>query len=153
MLIVDERRVSEIYFRPLIAAALDAQHFSRVFGRLGLQHLVDDRAVPDAEQRADQSRVRAAVVAVAAALVLRRVVTGYLVTGRRRARRAGRPPFVMMMMMVMSSVLAAAVLFGYMPDHAVLEREPSLARQARERLLLGVGAHVPAQVLGRVETV
>jgi len=44
-------------------------------------------------------------------------------------------------------VLTAAVFFGYVPDHAVLEREPTLARQARERLFLGVGAHVTAQVL------
>lgn len=50
-------------------------------------------------------------------------------------------------------VLAAAVFFGYVPDHAVLEREPALARHARERLFLSVGAHVPAQVLGGVETV
>lgn len=54
---------------------------------------------------------------------------------------------------VLQLVVSATVLFGYVPDHAVLEREPALARLARERLFFSVRAHVPAQVLGRVETV
>jgi len=137
--------------RSLVAAAFDSQHLGRVFGRLRLQHLVDDRAVSDAEQRADQARVRPVAAAV--------LVTGDRSRRRRGARRTGGPPFVVATASSAAAaasvllVLTAAVLFGYVPDHAVLEREPTLARQARERLFLGVGAHVTAQVLGRVETV
>jgi len=136
----------------LVAAAFDSQHFGRVFGRLRLQHLVDDRAVSDAEQRADQARVRPVAAAI--------LVTGDRSRRRRGARRTGGPPFVVATATSAAAaaasvllVLTATVLFGYVPDHAVLEREPALARQARERLFLGVGAHVTAQVLGRVETV
>lgn len=136
--------------RSLVAAAFDSQHFGSVFGRLRLQHLVDDSAVSDAEQRADQARVRPVATTV--------LVTGDRSRRRRGARRTGRPPFVIATASRAAAapvllVLTAAVLFGYVPDHAVLEREPTLARQARERLFLGVGAHVTAQVLGRVETV
>lgn len=137
--------------RSLVAAAFDSQHFGRVFGRLCLQHLIDDGAVADAEQRADQPRVRPIAAAV--------LVTGNRAAPCRRGcvRRAGGPPFVVATPSGATApvllVLAAAVFFGYVPDHAVLEREPTLARHARERLFLGVGAHVPAQVLGGVETV
>lgn len=137
--------------RSLVAAAFDSQHFSRVFGRLCLQHLIDDGAVADAEQRADQTRVRPVAAAV--------LVTGDRAAPCRRGcvRRAGGPPFVVTAPSGAAApvllVLAAAVFFSYVSDHAVLEREPTLARHARERLFLGVGAHVPAQVLGGVETV
>jgi len=135
--------------RSLVAAAFDSQHFGRVFGRLRLQHLVDDSAVSDAEQRADQAGVGPVAAAV--------LVTGDRSRRRRGARGTGGPPFVVATASSAAAsvllVLTAAVLFGYVPDHAVLEREPALARQARERLFLGVGAHVTAQVLGRVETV
>lgn len=104
---------------------LDAQHFGRVLGRLGLQHLVDDRVVPYAEQRADETGVGRG-------------------RGRgrygRRGRRAGAPGPLLVVAVVF---VRAAVFFGYVPHHAVLEREPALARLARERLLFGVGAHVP----------
>lgn len=66
---------------------------------------------------------------------------------RRRGRRAPGPRLGVIL------VVTAAVLLGYVPDHAVLEREPALARLARKRLFLGVRAHMPAQVFGRVETV
>lgn len=56
-----------------------------------------------------------------------------------------------------SSVLVvpatATMLLGYVSNHAVFEREPALARLACEWLFFGVGAHVSAQVFGRVETV
>jgi len=133
-----------------VAADFDYQHFGRVFGRLCLQHLVDDGAVSDAEQRADQAGVRPVAAAV--------LVTGGRSCWWRGVRRAGGPPFVVATASSAAAasvllILTAAVLFGYVPDHAVLEREPTLARQARERLFLGVSAHVTAQVLGRVETV
>jgi len=137
--------------RSLVAAAFDSQHFSRVFGRLCLQHLIDDGAVADAEQRADQPRVRPVAAAV--------LVTGDRAAPCRRGcvRRAGGPPFVVTTPSGATApvllVLAAAVFFSNVSDHAVLEREPTLARHARERLFLSVGTHVPAQVLGGVETV
>jgi hypothetical protein len=136
--------------RSLVAAAFDSQHFGRVLRRLCLQHLIDDSAVADAEQRADQSRVCPVAAAV--------IVTGYR-TSRwwRGVRRTGGPSFVVAATPSATAsvllVLAATVFFGYVPDHAVFQREPALARQARKRLFLRVGAHVPAQVLGRVETV
>lgn len=155
-----------------LIVVFDAQHFGRVLGRLRLQHLIDDRAVADAQQRADEPGVRGrrsvvTVVPVVAVIVVRRrrrpVVSVMVVLVLRRRRRRRRTPgpgrfagaVVQQLLMI---VLAggrhgASVLFGYVPDHAVLEREPALARLARERLFLGVGAHVPAQVLGRVEPV
>jgi len=139
---VDRKRI-------LVAAAFDSQHFGSVFGRLCLQHLVDDGAVADPEQRADQARVGPVAAAI--------LVTVDRTIQRGCARRTGRPPFVVATGSCAAGpvllVLATAVLFGYVPDHAVLQREPALARQTRERLFLGVGAHVPAQVLSRVETV
>lgn len=138
-------------FRSLVAAALNSQHFGSVFGRLCLQHLVDDSAVTNAEQRADQARVRTVAAAV--------LVTDDRTRRRGGARRTGGPPLVVTSTSSAATttrillVLAATVFFGYVPDHAVLEREPALARQARERLFLGMGAHVATQVLSRVETV
>lgn len=134
---------------PLVAAAFDSQHFGRVLRRLCLQHLIDDGAVADAEQRADQPRVGPVAAAV--------LVTVDRTVRRRCARRTGRSSFGVATCPSAAGpvllVLATAVLFGNVPDHAVLKRKPALARQARERLFFGVGAHVPAQVLSRVETV